>query len=519
MESTPGTAELFDHAPVGLWAAGPDGSRTYFNRQWLAFTGRTLAAERDNGWTEGIHPDDFERCLGTYLRAVHGRRAYELEYRLRRFDGEYRWMHDTGVPHYAEDGTFVAYVGSAVDITDRRRAQDERERLLQDAEAASRAKDQFLATLSHELRTPLNAVVGWAHMLRSGKLDEAASARAIETIDRNARAQSQLISDILDISRIVSGKLRLNVRPVDLTPVVEAALDTVRPSAEAKGSRLQAVLDPGAGPVSGDRAGAGVEHGLETAALGLRGRAHGVERRFHDRSEVDGTDVQPQLAGHDARDVEDVRDELALGAGVAVDRLDRARRGRLVQLARAQHVGPAHHRVQGRAQLLGEGGQELILGPAGCFRVLQQTLTLVLGPPPVRDVHRRPHVGDEGPVFGIVRHPRVVHPAVLAVEAAQTVLELVGPPSVHRAQVGPEASLEIVGVDSLRPAVVPLRGQRAAGEGQPLPVEIGAGAVGAGGPEAHGGVVEERGRAGGRFHQAIPQGTAGPRGGQGPRPS
>ena len=149
MESPPGTAELFDHAPVGLWAAGPDGSRTYFNRQWLAFTGRTLDAERENGWTEGIHPDDFEACLGTYLRAVHGRRAFELEYRLRRFDGEYRWMHDTGIPHYSDDGTFVAYVGSAVDITDRRRAQDERERLLQDAEAASRAKDQFLATLSH----------------------------------------------------------------------------------------------------------------------------------------------------------------------------------------------------------------------------------------------------------------------------------------------------------------------------------------------------------------------------------
>ncbi|HUG55093.1 MAG TPA: ATP-binding protein, partial [Vicinamibacteria bacterium] len=245
-------AELLDHAPVGLWTAGADGSRTYFNRQWLAFTGRSLEVERDNGWTEGVHPDDFERCLGTYLRAVHGRRAYDIEYRLRRFDGEYRWMHDTGIPHYSEDGTFLAYVGSAVDITERKRAQDERERLLIDAEAASRAKDQFLATLSHELRTPLNAVVGWAHMLRSGKLDEAATTRAIETIDRNARAQSQLISDILDISRIVSGKLRLNVRPVDLVPVVEAAIDTVRPSAEAKGIRLQVILDPAAGPVSGD---------------------------------------------------------------------------------------------------------------------------------------------------------------------------------------------------------------------------------------------------------------------------
>jgi PAS domain S-box-containing protein len=253
MDALPsGIAVLFDHAPVGLWTAGPDGSRTYFNRQWLSFTGRPLATERENGWTEGVHPDDFERCLGTYLRAVHGRRAYDLEYRLRRFDGEYRWMHDTGVPHYDAEGNFVAYVGCAVDITESRRAQEERERLLNDAEAASRAKDQFLATLSHELRTPLNAVVGWAHMLRSGKLDPAGTERAIETIDRNARAQSQLISDILDISRIVSGKLRLNVRPVDLTPVVEAALDTVRPSAEAKGIRLQAILDPAAGPVSGD---------------------------------------------------------------------------------------------------------------------------------------------------------------------------------------------------------------------------------------------------------------------------
>ena len=253
MDSLPaGIADLLDHAPVGLWRAGPDGSRTYFNRHWLTFTGRPLEAERENGWTDGIHPDDFEGCLGRYLRAVHGRRAFELEYRLRRFDGEYRWMHDLGVPHYAADGTFVAYVGSAVDITERKLGQQERERLLSDAEAANRAKDQFLATLSHELRTPLNAVVGWAHMLRSGKLDAAATLRAIETIDRNARAQSQLISDILDISRIVSGKLRLNVRPVDLTPVVEAALDTVRPSAEAKGIRVQTVLDPAAGPVSGD---------------------------------------------------------------------------------------------------------------------------------------------------------------------------------------------------------------------------------------------------------------------------
>ncbi len=246
------SAALFDHAPVGLWTADADGARTYFNRRWLAFTGRGLEQERNNGWTEGVHPEDLDRCLGTYVAAVKARREYELEFRLRRSDGHYRWVLDSGTPHYAPDGTFVAYVGSTVDIADRRLAEGERGRALAEAQAASRAKDQFLATLSHELRTPLNAVVGWAHMLRSGRLDAATTARALESIDRNARAQSQLISDILDISRIVAGKLRLNVRPVDLTPVVEAALDTVRPSADAKRIRVQAVIDPSAGPVSGD---------------------------------------------------------------------------------------------------------------------------------------------------------------------------------------------------------------------------------------------------------------------------
>jgi PAS domain S-box-containing protein len=248
----PPALELFDHAPVGLWTAGPDGARTHFNRRWFSFTGRAPAEELGNGWTEGVHPEDLERCLGRYFEAVRGRREYEIEYRLRRADGEYRCVLDSGAPHYGPSGEFVAYVGSLIDVTDARHAEQERERALADAQAANRAKDQFLATLSHELRTPLNAVVGWAHMLRSGKLDAVTTERAVESIDRNARAQSQLISDILDISRIVSGKLRLNVRPVDLTPVVEAAVDTVRPSADAKGIRLQAVLDPAAGPVSGD---------------------------------------------------------------------------------------------------------------------------------------------------------------------------------------------------------------------------------------------------------------------------
>jgi CheY-like chemotaxis protein len=113
-------------------------------------------------------------------------------------------------------------------------------------------KDEFLATLSHELRTPMNAIMGWAQLLREGKLDEATTARAVQTIDRNARVQTQLISDILDVSRIVSGKLRLDVRPVELVRAVEAALDTIRPAAQARDIDLQTALDAGTGLVSGD---------------------------------------------------------------------------------------------------------------------------------------------------------------------------------------------------------------------------------------------------------------------------
>jgi CheY-like chemotaxis protein len=113
-------------------------------------------------------------------------------------------------------------------------------------------KDEFLATLSHELRTPMNAILGWAQLLREGKLDAATTARAVQTIDRNARVQTQLISDILDVSRIVSGKLRLDIRPVELVRAVEAALDTIRPAAQARDIDLQMALDAGTGLVSGD---------------------------------------------------------------------------------------------------------------------------------------------------------------------------------------------------------------------------------------------------------------------------
>ena len=147
----------------------------------------------------------------------------------------------------------------AKEIRQRQRAEEERAKLLvqeqkarAEAEKLNRLKDEFLSTVSHELRTPLNAILGWSQILRTSKVDEARMNRALETIERNARSQAQLIDDLLDISRIITGKIRLNVQTVQLLPVIEAAIDTVRPAADAKNIRLQSVLDPAAGPVLGD---------------------------------------------------------------------------------------------------------------------------------------------------------------------------------------------------------------------------------------------------------------------------
>jgi signal transduction histidine kinase/ActR/RegA family two-component response regulator len=147
----------------------------------------------------------------------------------------------------------------AKEIRQRQRAEEERAKLLvqeqkarAEAEKLNRLKDEFLSTVSHELRTPLNAILGWSNILRTSKVDAAKMHRALETIERNARSQAQLIDDLLDISRIITGKIRLNVQTVELLPVIEAAIDTVQPAADAKNIRLQSVLDPAASPVLGD---------------------------------------------------------------------------------------------------------------------------------------------------------------------------------------------------------------------------------------------------------------------------
>ncbi len=243
---------MANSAPVLLWMTDAGGAATYFNRPWVAFTGRTLAQDRGAGWLEAVHPDDRARCARQWGEAFAARRDFEMRFRLRRRDGEYRMLLNRGVPHYATDGTFCGFVGSCIDVTEQQRAFEQVEAARGAAETASRAKDAFLATISHELRAPLSPILAWTRMLRDGALSAEQTTRAVEVIERNARSQAQLVEDLLDVSRIVAGKLRLHVRPVPLARIIENAMETVRAGAEAKNVHLHTLVESGVPAVAGD---------------------------------------------------------------------------------------------------------------------------------------------------------------------------------------------------------------------------------------------------------------------------
>ncbi|HEY0007483.1 MAG TPA: ATP-binding protein, partial [Tepidisphaeraceae bacterium] len=211
-------------------------------------------------WLKRVFPEDAKRVDAEIARCMANRESeYRYEFRITRPDGEIRWLLGQAQLLYDAEGNPQRMIGVNVDITEQREAAEHREQMLEservarsEAERVSKMKDEFLATLSHELRTPLNAIYGWAQILRFGATDPAELAQGLETIERNARAQSQIIEDLLDMSRIISGKIRLDVQRLDVAAVLEAAIETVRPAANAKDIRLQATIDPHPGPVTGD---------------------------------------------------------------------------------------------------------------------------------------------------------------------------------------------------------------------------------------------------------------------------
>jgi PAS domain S-box-containing protein len=149
--------EVMDAAPVMIWVSGTDKGCVWFNRPWLTFTGRSLAQEIGNGWSEGVHREDFERCIEVYTSHFNARKDFRIQYRLRRHDGTYRWIDDTGIPRIARDGEFLGYIGSCIDIQEQREMQSElRRNLLENAELNRQADAAMLAGQS-----PMRSISRW----------------------------------------------------------------------------------------------------------------------------------------------------------------------------------------------------------------------------------------------------------------------------------------------------------------------------------------------------------------------
>lgn len=249
---------LANSIPQLAWMARPDGELFWYNDRWYEYTGAEPKSQMGWGW-ESVHdPNELPRVKEKWQQALQNGTPWEDMFPLRRHDGQFRWHLSRARPWRDESGRITVWFGTNTDITEQRALMEEREHLLaaeraarSEAERVGRMKDEFLATLSHELRTPLSAMLGWSQLLQSQHDDETLR-EGLEVIERNARAQTQLIEDLLDMSRIVSGKIRLDVQHVELAAVINSSVDLLKPSADAKGLRLHRVLDPLASPVSGD---------------------------------------------------------------------------------------------------------------------------------------------------------------------------------------------------------------------------------------------------------------------------
>lgn len=305
MGVTPSATEyrlLVQHSPVMIWRSGLDALCDYFNETWLAFTGRTLGQEIGNGWAEGVHADDYDRCVAHYLDHFHRREPFEMEYRLRRHDGEYRWIFDRGVPFFDDAGAFAGYIGSCVDVDERRRAQDALQQHNQQQLAqADDFEKWILAIVSHDIRDPLGTILFAARRLRDVADPTGAAKKHAEIVERGVHRIQHIVGDLLDLARERQGAgIPIEPKPTDLSAVCRQIIDEL----EATARDRQITFD-----CHGDPTGAWDEHRVVQAISNLASNAvrHGTP----------GSPVRLRLAG----DAQQVAVEIRNGGTIASELL------------------------------------------------------------------------------------------------------------------------------------------------------------------------------------------------------
>lgn len=251
---------LAEAIPQLVWTTDAQGKCDFVNNNWLNYTGMKSEQTLGFGWMAALHPDDIEITRKLWGESVKTGQLFEIEYRFKRADdNSYRWLLARALPLKEQGGCVVKWFGTCTDVHEQKQILQERAQLLEleqnaraKAETANRMKDEFMAVLSHELRTPLNAILGWAQLLQSRRFDQARIDYALLTIERNAKLQVQLIEDLLDVSRILQGKLSLKITNINLELVILAALESIRLAAEAKSIQVTSILVPNLRKILGD---------------------------------------------------------------------------------------------------------------------------------------------------------------------------------------------------------------------------------------------------------------------------
>ncbi len=237
---------LVEHAPTMVWRSGLDALCNYFNATWLRFTGRTLEQEVGHGWVSGVHPEDLQRCMDTYLSNFERRQPFEMEYRLRRHDGVYRYIFDRGVPFTDDEGQFAGFIGSCVDVHERREAD--------------RAKATFLSLAAHELRTPLTSMRMYMEALRRQLEQEGGTkSSALTRVSAQLERVSSLVQDLEDTGRLDADMpLVMRKEELELAGLVQSVVathgdtDTIRSRGRQRHA-FELTISPGTYPVLADR--------------------------------------------------------------------------------------------------------------------------------------------------------------------------------------------------------------------------------------------------------------------------
>jgi PAS domain S-box-containing protein len=229
---------LADSGLALIWTAGTDKLCNYFNEPWLKFTGRTFEQELGNGWAEGVYPDDFDSCLKTYVTAFDNRKKFDMEYRLRHVNGEYRWIRDIGTPSYNSSGVFIGYIGHCFDITEHKQAEKELIFAKEKAEESDNLKASFLHNISHEIRTPLNGLLGFLSVLQDSDVDPGQRDEYIDIINKSAYRFMNTVDDIVEVSQIQAGLLNITAYEINVHRLISELCHRYQPEAEFKGLKF-----------------------------------------------------------------------------------------------------------------------------------------------------------------------------------------------------------------------------------------------------------------------------------------